>query len=215
MPLDEEVEMLDSNAGTSIKPTDDEELANLDSSDDDDDFFNEYNQTALKSGDAETKKPVPDKNAKPLYVLPLYALLSSEKQVKVFEKVPEGCRLCVVATNIAETSLTIPNIKYVVDTGKVSLAHHIPQVCYEFSLVTVELSETRSRPSSTTRQQVFPPSKSAGHPKLQPTSVPAELVVHRLVTVIASTHQPSTTTSFRNSPNQRSRENRSRIWCFK
>ena len=28
-------------------------------------------------------------------------------------------RLCVVATNIAETSLTIPGIKYVVDTGKV------------------------------------------------------------------------------------------------
>lgn len=32
---------------------------------------------------------------------------------------PEGCRLCVVATNVAETSLTIPNMKYVVDTGKV------------------------------------------------------------------------------------------------
>ncbi|XP_046374441.2 probable ATP-dependent RNA helicase DHX37 isoform X2 [Haliotis rufescens] len=54
----------------------------------------------------------------PMYVLPLYSLLSSDKQVKVFEPPPEGCRLCVVATNVAETSLTIPNIKYVVDTGK-------------------------------------------------------------------------------------------------
>ena len=52
-------------------------------------------------------------------VLPLYSLLSSEKQIRVFEKVPDNCRLCVVATNVAETSLTIPNIKYVVDTGKV------------------------------------------------------------------------------------------------
>ncbi|XP_041347782.1 probable ATP-dependent RNA helicase DHX37 [Gigantopelta aegis] len=55
----------------------------------------------------------------PLYVLPLYSLLSSEKQAKVFESPPGNCRLCVVSTNVAETSLTIPNIKYVVDTGKV------------------------------------------------------------------------------------------------
>lgn len=133
MPLDEEVEMLDSSAGASNKPVDDEELANLDLSDDDDDFFNEYNQTALKSGDPEMKKLASDKNAKPLYVLPLYALLSSEKQVKVFEKVPDGCRLCVVATNIAETSLTIPNIKYVVDTGKVGPADHLEKVVSLFN----------------------------------------------------------------------------------
>ncbi|KAJ8313105.1 hypothetical protein KUTeg_010478 [Tegillarca granosa] len=55
----------------------------------------------------------------PLYILPLYSLLSTEKQERVFSPPPEGCRLCVVATNVAETSLTIPNIRYVVDTGKV------------------------------------------------------------------------------------------------
>ncbi|KAK3586402.1 hypothetical protein CHS0354_013106 [Potamilus streckersoni] len=55
----------------------------------------------------------------PLYMLPLYSLLPSHKQARVFEAVPSGCRLCVVSTNVAETSLTIPNIKYVVDTGKV------------------------------------------------------------------------------------------------
>ena len=37
----------------------------------------------------------------------------------MFAPPPEGVRLCVVATNVAETSLTIPNMKYVVDTGKV------------------------------------------------------------------------------------------------
>ncbi|CAL1545913.1 unnamed protein product [Lymnaea stagnalis] len=57
-------------------------------------------------------------SSKPLYVLPLYSLLSSEKQAQVFEPPPEGCRLCIIATNVAETSLTIPNIRYVVDTGK-------------------------------------------------------------------------------------------------
>ncbi|XP_050779442.1 probable ATP-dependent RNA helicase DHX37 [Gopherus flavomarginatus] len=55
----------------------------------------------------------------PLYVLPLYSLLAPEKQAKVFRPPPLGTRLCVVATNVAETSLTIPSIKYVVDCGKV------------------------------------------------------------------------------------------------
>jgi ATP-dependent RNA helicase DHX37/DHR1 len=36
----------------------------------------------------------------------------------VFEKVKEGCRLIVVATNVAETSITIPGIRYVVDSGR-------------------------------------------------------------------------------------------------
>ncbi|XP_069789305.1 probable ATP-dependent RNA helicase DHX37 isoform X2 [Narcine bancroftii] len=55
----------------------------------------------------------------PLYVLPLYSLLAADKQAKVFQPAPNGTRLCVVATNVAETSLTIPNIRYVVDCGKV------------------------------------------------------------------------------------------------
>ncbi|XP_066466100.1 probable ATP-dependent RNA helicase DHX37 [Tiliqua scincoides] len=55
----------------------------------------------------------------PLYVLPLYSLLAPEKQAKVFRPPPLGARLCVIATNVAETSLTIPGIKYVVDCGKV------------------------------------------------------------------------------------------------
>lgn len=59
----------------------------------------------------------------PLHVLPLYSLLNTKRQALVFERPPEGCRLCVVSTNVAETSLTIPNIKYVVDSGKVSYNH--------------------------------------------------------------------------------------------
>lgn len=38
-------------------------------------------------------------------------------QARVFQKVPEGTRRCIVATNIAETSLTIDGIAYVVDSG--------------------------------------------------------------------------------------------------
>jgi ATP-dependent RNA helicase DHX37/DHR1 len=61
----------------------------------------------------------PEIAAGPLHVLPLYSVLPTQRQLEVFESPPPGTRLVVVATNIAETSLTIPGIKYVVDTGKV------------------------------------------------------------------------------------------------
>ena len=53
-----------------------------------------------------------------MHVVPLYALLPSEKQMHVFKPPPEGHRLVVVSTNVAETSLTIPGIRYVVDCGR-------------------------------------------------------------------------------------------------
>ena len=53
-----------------------------------------------------------------MHVLPLYSLLPKQAQLRIFESPPEGSRLVVVATNIAETSLTIPGIKYVIDSGK-------------------------------------------------------------------------------------------------
>lgn len=66
----------------------------------------------------EKDMEVATSSSRALYVLPLYAMLPASAQLRVFEEVPEGHRLVVVATNVAETSLTIPSIKYVVDTGK-------------------------------------------------------------------------------------------------
>ena len=48
-----------------------------------------------------------------------YSALSDKEQAKIFAAVPDGHRLCVVSTNVAETSLTIPGIRYVVDGGQV------------------------------------------------------------------------------------------------
>ena len=58
-------------------------------------------------------------SAEPLHCLPLYSMLPKERQEDVFKPPPPGHRLCVIATNVAETSLTIPDVKYVVDSGKV------------------------------------------------------------------------------------------------
>ena len=54
-----------------------------------------------------------------MLVLPLYSMLSTSKQMRVFSSPPEGNRLVIVATNVAETSITIPGVRYVVDAGKV------------------------------------------------------------------------------------------------
>ncbi|XP_015771994.1 PREDICTED: probable ATP-dependent RNA helicase DHX34 [Acropora digitifera] len=52
-------------------------------------------------------------------ILPLHSSLSVEDQDKVFDVPPEGVRKCVVSTNIAETSITIDGIRFIVDSGKV------------------------------------------------------------------------------------------------
>ncbi|KAJ8714474.1 hypothetical protein PYW07_002699 [Mythimna separata] len=52
-------------------------------------------------------------------VLPLHSGLSLAEQDKVFDYPPDGVRKCIVSTNIAETSVTIDGIRFVVDSGKV------------------------------------------------------------------------------------------------
>ncbi|GFZ21155.1 RNA helicase family protein [Actinidia rufa] len=59
-----------------------------------------------------TKKAVPK-----LLILPIYSQLPADLQAKIFQKAEEGARKCIVATNIAETSLTVDGIYYVIDTG--------------------------------------------------------------------------------------------------
>ena len=53
-----------------------------------------------------------------VHILPLYSQLPTALQLRVFEPPPEGARPIILATNVAETSLTIPGIRYVFDTGR-------------------------------------------------------------------------------------------------
>ncbi|KAI5860111.1 P-loop containing nucleoside triphosphate hydrolase protein [Durotheca rogersii] len=66
----------------------------------------------------ETAKKLGNR-VKELIVCPIYANLPSDLQSKIFEPTPEGARKVVLATNIAETSLTIDGITYVIDPGYV------------------------------------------------------------------------------------------------
>ncbi|KAI0345694.1 P-loop containing nucleoside triphosphate hydrolase protein [Trametopsis cervina] len=51
-------------------------------------------------------------------ICPLYAALPQNQQAKIFSPTPKGMRKCILSTNIAETSITISGVKYVIDSGK-------------------------------------------------------------------------------------------------
>ncbi|XP_038640239.1 ATP-dependent RNA helicase DHX33 isoform X1 [Scyliorhinus canicula] len=60
-------------------------------------------------------------------VFPLYASLPQPQQLRVFQLGQKDCRKVILSTNIAETSVTIPGIKYVVDTGMVKAKRYTPE----------------------------------------------------------------------------------------
>ncbi|KAH0496282.1 hypothetical protein TgHK011_003653 [Trichoderma gracile] len=76
----------------------------------------------------------------PLQPLPLYAGLSTEQQMYVFDKPPEGTRKVVFSTNIAEASVTIDGIVHVVDCGFVKLRAYDPKTGIE-TLTTTPISK--------------------------------------------------------------------------
>ncbi|XP_029129068.1 pre-mRNA-splicing factor ATP-dependent RNA helicase DEAH1 isoform X2 [Cajanus cajan] len=71
-----------------------------------------------------------------LIICPIYANLPTELQAKIFEPTPEGARKVVLATNIAETSLTIDGIKYVIDPGFCKMKSYNPRTGMEALQVT-------------------------------------------------------------------------------
>ncbi|XP_029069217.1 ATP-dependent RNA helicase DHX33 [Monodon monoceros] len=78
-----------------------------------------------------------------MLVLPLYASLPYAQQLRVFQGAPKGCRKVIISTNIAETSITITGIKYVVDTGMVKAKKYNPDSGLEV-LAVQRVSKTQA-----------------------------------------------------------------------
>uniref|UniRef100_A0A6A7G1D3 RNA helicase n=3 Tax=Hirondellea gigas TaxID=1518452 RepID=A0A6A7G1D3_9CRUS len=71
-----------------------------------------------------------------LIIAPIYSTLPSDQQAKIFDPTPHGARKVVVATNIAETSLTIDGIIYVIDPGFCKQNSYNPRTGMESLIVT-------------------------------------------------------------------------------
>lgn len=78
-----------------------------------------------------------------LLVLPIYSSLPTDMQARIFEETPKGCRKVVLATNIAETSLTINGIIFVIDPGFAKQKSYNPRSGMD-SLLVAPISKVRN-----------------------------------------------------------------------
>ena len=115
--------------------------------------------------------------ASKIVALPLYAGLTMEEQMSVFSSVPSGERKVVVSTNIAEASVTIDGIKFVIDSGYVKVCCFL---CFPFSVIS-----TLSRFAHTIRHWVLRRCLPSLSPPLLRCSELAGLVAHLPVSAIA------------------------------
>lgn len=79
-----------------------------------------------------------------LVILPVYSALPSEMQSRIFEPAPPGGRKVILATNIAETSITIDGIFYVIDPGFVKQNAYDPKLGMD-SLVVTPVSQAQAK----------------------------------------------------------------------
>ena len=88
----------------------------------------------------------PNPSGLKLFVTPLFAGLSQDAQVAAFGRTPSGCRKVVLATNIAESSVTISGIRYVVDPCLVKARVYVPNIGLEhLAVIPVSKAQARQR----------------------------------------------------------------------
>ncbi|CAG8695408.1 12228_t:CDS:10 [Funneliformis caledonium] len=95
------------------------------------------------------------RSAMKIMPLPIYAGLSSEQQMEIFEPTPFNTRKVVVATNIAEASITIEGIVYIIDCGFVKLRAFSPKTGME-SLTVVPVSKASAQQRAGRAGRVMP-----------------------------------------------------------
>ncbi|KAM4567283.1 putative ATP-dependent RNA helicase DHX40 isoform 2-T2 [Odontesthes bonariensis] len=99
-----------------------------------------------KAESIDYRYDVEDQTVEGILILPLYGSMPTEQQRHIFQPPPQGIRKCVVATNIAATSLTISGIKYIVDSGFVKQLNHNSRVGMDvLEVVPISKSEAQQR----------------------------------------------------------------------
>ncbi|VFQ81357.1 unnamed protein product [Cuscuta campestris] len=117
------------------------------------------------------------KNVPELIILPVYSALPSEMQSRIFDPAPPGKRKVVVATNIAEASLTIDGIFYVIDPGFAKQNVYNPKQGLD-SLVITPISQASAKQRAGRAGRTGPGkcyrlyTESAFHNEMSPTSIP-------------------------------------------
>ncbi|KAL1955521.1 hypothetical protein VTO42DRAFT_8475 [Malbranchea cinnamomea] len=112
-----------------------------------------------------------------LIILPVYSALPSEMQSRIFEPAPPGSRKVVIATNIAETSITIDQIYYVVDPGFVKQNAYDPKLGMD-SLVITPISQAQAKQRAGRAGRTGPGkcfrlyTEAAYQSEMLPTSIP-------------------------------------------
>ncbi|CVK88628.1 related to ATP-binding protein PRP16 [Fusarium mangiferae] len=96
------------------------------------------------AGVVECCKKLNEGLANRLHALPLYAALNRSEQAKAVSQGTTETRRCIVATNVAETSLTVDDIVYVIDTGLEMESSYDPRGDME-TLVNAEISQAAAK----------------------------------------------------------------------
>ncbi|KAG2187395.1 hypothetical protein INT44_005083 [Umbelopsis vinacea] len=124
-----------------------------------------------------------------LIILPVYSALPSEMQSRIFEPTPPGSRKVVIATNIAETSITIDGIYYVVDPGFVKQNKWDAKLGMD-SLVVVPISQAAARQRSGRAGRTGPGkcyrlyTEAAYRNEMLPNSIPEIQMLNLAMTVL-------------------------------
>ncbi|KAK3560665.1 hypothetical protein QTP86_014516 [Hemibagrus guttatus] len=99
-----------------------------------------------KAESIDYRYDVDDRTVEGLLILPLYGSMPTDQQKQIFQPAPAGVRKCVVATNIAATSLTINGVRYIVDSGFVKQLNHNSRVGLDIlDVVPISKSEAQQR----------------------------------------------------------------------
>lgn len=112
-----------------------------------------------------------------LIILPVYSALPSEMRSKIFDPAPPGSRKVVIATNIAETSITIDHIYHVIDPGFVKQNAYDPKLGMD-SLVMTPISQAQAKQQSGRAGRTSPGkcfhlyTEAAFQSEMLPTSIP-------------------------------------------